>query len=121
MLNLRSGFWRSRSGVAAVEFAFILPVLLVLLFGAIEITNALDCRQKVLSATSSISSVVAMSTSVSATDISNVYAAGNSILYPFAPGNTTIVISSIVYSSATGRISFNGAWRKTARPWCPIP
>ncbi|HEX4079419.1 MAG TPA: TadE/TadG family type IV pilus assembly protein [Rhizomicrobium sp.] len=102
---LRQGwrFWRSRDGLAAVEFAFILPVLLVLLCGSIEVTNALECRQKVISATSSISSIVAMTTSVSASDISNVYAAGNSILYPFPTNNTAIVISSIVYSSATNK------------------
>ena len=35
------GFARARAGVAGVEFAFVLPILLLLLFGSIEIGRGL--------------------------------------------------------------------------------
>jgi Flp pilus assembly protein TadG len=64
--------------------------------GTIELCNALECRQKVSSETSSVADLVAQTSSVSAADLNNIFSAGNSILYPFAPGNVTVVVSSIV-------------------------
>ncbi|HEY5048243.1 MAG TPA: TadE/TadG family type IV pilus assembly protein [Rhizomicrobium sp.] len=93
--------WRSTAGVAGIEFAFIAPVLAILLVGTIEICSALACREKVISLAANVSDVIAMTSSVSATDISNVYNSGNAILYPFPVGTTAIVISSIKYSATT--------------------
>jgi Flp pilus assembly protein TadG len=87
---------RATRAMAAVEFALLAPVLATLLMGTIELCNALECRQKVSSETSSIADLVAQASSVSAADLSNIFNAGNSILYPFAPGNVTVVVSSIV-------------------------
>ena len=93
---------RSASGVAGIEFGFIAPVLAILLVGTIEICSALACREKVISLAANVSDIIAMTSSVSATDITNAYSAGSAILYPFPIGTTTIVISSIKYSAATG-------------------
>ncbi|HEY1613537.1 MAG TPA: TadE/TadG family type IV pilus assembly protein [Rhizomicrobium sp.] len=94
---------RCRRGVSAVEFAVIAPVLAVLLAGTIEICNALECRQKVISTTASLADLVAQASTVSSSDLSNIFSAGNSILYPFAASNATIVISSIVNNAANGQ------------------
>ena len=101
MLKRFVGLLKSTDGLAAVEFALIAPVLGILLAGAIEICNALECRQKVTSTTSSVADLVAQASTVSTSDISNIFSAGNSILYPFASANATIVISSIVNDSVT--------------------
>lgn len=41
MTKLRSLLFKSRSGIAAIEFAFIVPILLVLLMGAVDISQML--------------------------------------------------------------------------------
>lgn len=87
---------RPTDGLAAVEFALLAPVLALLLMGTIELSNALECRQKVSSETSSIADLVAQTSTVSAGDLTNIFNAGNSILYPFATGNVSVVVSSIV-------------------------
>ncbi|HEX4160119.1 MAG TPA: TadE/TadG family type IV pilus assembly protein [Rhizomicrobium sp.] len=87
---------RAKEGLAAVEFALLAPVLATLLMGTIELCNALECRQKVSSETSSVADLVAQTSSVSDADLSNIFSAGNSILYPFASGGVTVVVSSIV-------------------------
>ena len=96
MLRTPISFIRATRGVAAVEFALLAPVLATLLMGTIELCNALECRQKVSSETSSVADLVAQASSVSATDLNNIFIAGNSILYPFAPSNVTVVVSSVV-------------------------
>ncbi|HEY3637938.1 MAG TPA: TadE/TadG family type IV pilus assembly protein [Rhizomicrobium sp.] len=96
MLNLPIRFLRATRGLAAVEFALLAPVLAVLLMGTIELCNALQCRQKVTSETSSVADLVAQASTVSNADLTNIFNAGNSILYPFPAGNVTVVVSSII-------------------------
>jgi Flp pilus assembly protein TadG len=102
MLARLKSVWSSTAGVAGIEFGFIAPVLAILLVGMIQICSALACREKVISLAANISDIIAMTSSVGATDITNAYSSGNAILYPFPVGTTTIVISSITYSTATG-------------------
>ena len=103
MLKRLTEAWKSASGLAAVEFGLIAPVLLVMLLGTIGICNALVCHRKVINLASNISGLIAMPTSVTSTDISNAFNAGNAILYPYSSTNTSIVISSITYSAATNQ------------------
>jgi Flp pilus assembly protein TadG len=96
MLRLPIRLLRATRGMAAVEFALLAPVLATLLMGTIELCDALECRQKVSSETSSVADLVSQTSSVSASGLTNIFTAGNSILYPFAPSNVTVVVSSIV-------------------------
>jgi Flp pilus assembly protein TadG len=101
MLTAISPFWRSKSGLSAVEFAFIAPVLCILLLGTIVICNALECRQKLVSEVSSVADLVAQASTVSNGDLQDIFQSGNTIMYPFNPANGTIVVSSIVNNAAT--------------------
>jgi Flp pilus assembly protein TadG len=96
MLRRIGRFRKSKSGVAAVEFALVAPVMVTLLLGTVELCNALSCHQKVTMLASTGADLVAQATSVSATDMSNVFSAVDAIIYPFATANTKIVISSVV-------------------------
>jgi Flp pilus assembly protein TadG len=100
MLNL---FRRSESGLAAIEFALLAPMLSVLLLGTIEVCNALECRQKVVSETSSVADLVSQVSTVSSADLQNIFSAGGSIVYPFAATNGTMVVSSIVNNPTNGQ------------------
>ena len=107
---------KARDGLAAVEFAFVAPVMIVMFFGAIELTAAVDCKTRVTSVASTAADLVAQETSVSSTDMSNVFAALNAIIYPYSSGAAKIVISSIVYStSTTGTVAWSNAQNTTAR------
>lgn len=96
MLKDLRHFRKDKSGLAAIEFAFIAPVMVTLLLGTTELCNALVCHQKVTTLASTAADLVAQATTMSAADMSNVFAASNAIVYPFATGNSKIVISSIV-------------------------
>ena len=96
MLRRIRQFRGSQSGLAAVEFALIAPVLVTLLLGTVELCNALDCHQKVTMLASTSADLVSQATSVSATDMSNIFGAVDAIIYPFAAANAKIVVSSIV-------------------------
>jgi Flp pilus assembly protein TadG len=96
MLKRWAELRRNNGGVAAIEFALIAPVLVTLLLGTIELCNALSCRQKVTMLASTGADLVAQATSMSASDMTNVFSAVNAIIYPFPATKAKIVISSIV-------------------------
>jgi Flp pilus assembly protein TadG len=103
MLNLPKSLARSNTGLAAIEFALLAPVLALLLMGTIVICSALECRQKLASETSSVADLVSQASSVSSSDLQNIFGAGTSILYPFTAANGTIVVSSIVNNPVNGQ------------------
>ena len=107
---------KARDGLAAVEFAFVAPVMIVMFFGAVELSAAVDCRTRVTNVASTAADLVAQETSVSSTDMSNVFAALNAIIYPYSSGAAKIVISSIVYkTSTTGTVAWSDPQNTTAR------
>lgn len=87
-------FVRAKRGAAAVEFAFIAPILALMFFGVIELSEGLNARQRMESVASTTSDLVAQSTSINTTGINNVFAAANTIMYPY-PANIQITLSSL--------------------------
>ena len=96
MLNRWRAFAKDRRGLAAVEFALIAPVLVTLLLGTVEVCDALSAHEKVTMLASTGADLVAQSTSVSSTDMTNIFDADSAVLYPYNGAAATIVISSIV-------------------------
>ncbi len=84
---------RDRRGVAAVEFALILPVMLSLYLGGDELGHGLTISRKVTHVSSSLADLVAQSTSISNNDMTNILNAAASVIEPYSKSNLTIVIS----------------------------
>jgi len=96
MLKALRNFRRAHSGMAAVEFAMMLPIMLLLVFGAIEITNGLICKTNVSNTASTAADLVSQESSVGTTDINNVFSALSALTYPFSQTGLRIVITSVV-------------------------
>jgi Flp pilus assembly protein TadG len=99
-------FRKAQNGLAAVEFAMILPVMITMVFGMSEVSMAVLCRTDVTQIASTTADLIAQGNSVSANDLTNVYNAANVILYPYPKGGNdraTIRITSVLYSSADGK------------------
>lgn len=97
MLNrLRKLRWDNR-GVAAIEFALLLPMLIALLIGCLEVTFKIWSTQKAEKLAVTLSDVVAQSTAVSNSDLQSLIGAVDKIMDPFAFGANEgkIIISSL--------------------------
>lgn len=109
----RSSFIREKKGVAAVEFALIAPVIVLVFFGLIELCQGMNAKQRVESVASTTSDLVAQSTNMTPTAINNVFQAANAILFPYPAGaNVTVVVSSLVEDGTTPN-SAKVVWSKT--------
>ncbi len=102
------------SGVSAVEFALILPIMLTLFFGGVELSDALTIDRKVTHVTSTLADLVTQSTSLKSTDMSNIFDAAASVITPYSTSKLTMVISQIkIDSSGNATVDWSRAQNTT--------
>lgn len=89
-------FWRDGRGVSAVEFALILPVQLLLIFGTVEISNLMIADRKLVSATSTTADLFAQTKTVNSDEIADIFLAGSAVMQPLGSENLSFVVASIV-------------------------
>ena len=112
-------FRKAEGGAAAVEFAMLLPILITLFFGVVETTLALVCRADVSLMAATSADLISQVNAASSSDLSNVYAAAGTVMYPYysggATGKPTIRITSVIYdsTSATPTTAGKVAWTCT--------
>ncbi|MFK8253459.1 TadE/TadG family type IV pilus assembly protein [Ancylobacter terrae] len=89
---------RDRRGVAAVEFALIAPVMVLLYLGGTELTRVLSVDRKVSMAARVASDLVARQTNsvMSAAELTTALDGASAMLAPFGTGPLGLVVSSIV-------------------------
>jgi Flp pilus assembly protein TadG len=92
-------FAPNQVGMVAVEFALIIPVMITLYFGTIEVTNALTASRRVTNVAQTAADLTAQATSVSSSDVDDIFAASTAILTPFSTAPVKIVITSVVASA----------------------
>jgi Flp pilus assembly protein TadG len=85
-----------RRGVAAVEFAFVMPVLITLYFGAIEVSNAVMADRKVTNITSTVADLVAQTKTVNDDELQDIFTAASAILVPYTTDGLVVILSSVV-------------------------
>lgn len=86
---------RDRRGIGAVEFALILPMMLLLYFGAYEIGEAVTINRKVTHIASTLGDLVAQSKVISGSDMQNILDAAASIISPYPIGPLRLTVSQI--------------------------
>lgn len=109
-------FLRARSGVAAVEFALLLPLAVLGFLGANEVSSAVQVAQRVSQTASTSADLVAQASTISNTDIANIFSASSAIAFPYPSSGETIVISSLNDNGGgTGRVAWSDAQNGTPR------
>lgn len=103
-----AGFMRSTSAAAAVEFAMILPVALLLYVGAAEVTDGVMASRRVTLVTKTLSDLVSTQgtttqttstptpgNALSATTLSTLLTSASTLLAPYPTSPLTMTISAI--------------------------
>src|ERR1700756_4452183 len=85
-------FLKDCNGIGAVEFAFIVPLMLVMFFGTVEFSQGVAVNRKVTIMARTLSDLPSQNISVNSTQTNNFFAAATSIMTPFSssPVNSTI-------------------------------
>lgn len=99
--KLLSSFRRDIAGVAAVEFAYIAPILLVMVMATFELSRAVSIDRRLNSVSAMASELVAREEQVDGEDLKNIYRALNHVMKPYND-NSLIVRLTQVRTNTSG-------------------
>lgn len=100
--NKPGSFLGNRKGVGSVEFALIVPVLLILYIVGVQVTIALTVSRKVNHVASSVGNILTQSRSIAASDIDSILKVSSSFLSPYDETPYSIIVNGV-------RIGENGS------------
>jgi Flp pilus assembly protein TadG len=84
-----------RSGVGAIEFAFIAPVMIVLYIGAVEVSVAMSVNKKLARASSTVADLITQEQSVTRDKLKSMNTVAQSIMSPYDPTPVVMKITGI--------------------------
>jgi Flp pilus assembly protein TadG len=103
-------------GVSAVEFAMLLPLMLSLYLGAVEISQGIGAGRKVTLTARTICDLVSQVQSVSNSDMTNALNASASVMAPFPTSNLKVTVSSVkIDANGKATIDWSDSLNGTAR------
>ena len=102
MIRLVRHIIADRRGNATVDFAFLLPIMLMLFIGVVEVTNLLSLDRKVVAAAQTVADLVTQRREVSDAQLNDILTASDLIFDPFPTAASTVGIAAVRYDADTG-------------------
>jgi Flp pilus assembly protein TadG len=117
ILQLSRSFARDPRGVSAVEFAVLLPLMVTLYLGTVEISQGVSIDRKVTLTTRTVADLVTQSSSISDSAMTNILNASSKILDPYPTGTLKVTVSAVsIAADKKATIAWSDTKGGTARP-----
>src|SRR5580692_4132613 len=78
-----AGFFEDRRGIAATEFAVIVPIMLVMFFGTVEFSSGLAVDRKVSLVARAIANLTSQGVQATSADLAGYFLVGSKIMTPY--------------------------------------
>ncbi|MCA1244573.1 pilus assembly protein [Stappia stellulata] len=120
-------FGADRRGVAAVEFALVLPFMLLLFLGMVELNSALTLDRKVSQTASALADLVAQTDKLTTAQINDLMEISEAMLAPYPSSDAKLVVASVWMKDVDtpqvvwSRALNTSAWSNNSPPPITIP
>ena len=103
-------------GVSAVEFALVLPLMLTLYLGSVELSQGIGADRKVTLTARTVADLVSQVTSIGNSDMTNALNASAAVMAPFPTGNLKVTVTSIkIDANGKATVDWSDTLNGTAR------
>ena len=107
---------RDERGVSAVEFALLLPLMVTLYLGGVEVSQGLTLDRKVTLVARTVADLAAQSTSITSSEMTNILDASTAVMLPYSTTKAKVVVSQVsIDSNGKATISWSATKNGTAR------
>jgi Flp pilus assembly protein TadG len=109
MTQLLRNLCRWRAGTASIEFAFVVPAMLLMFMGVFELSQGLIVYMKVIDVADTVSDLIAQQKTITPSDIDNYYIAGQLVMTPSPGAGLGLAVASVTFDPNTAAASV--AWQ----------
>ena len=114
----------SQTGIAAVEFALILPFMLVLFIGGSEVGQSIAINRKVAQVSYSLGDLISQSKGVTTgtatgtlASLPDIFTAASAVMLPYNAAGAQIIVGVVSYTGGQFKVVWSQAQNATA--WTP--
>ncbi|OAP39863.1 pilus assembly protein TadG [Sinorhizobium glycinis] len=108
-------FGRNREGASAIEFAFVFPLLLLLLAGLVDLGQGLTVRRKINQIATTSSEIIAMQSTWTEASVESILDGVNTIVQPYDSDELSILLCVLdIDSKGKATVNWSAAYGTTA-------
>ena len=116
LLSRLRDFARAERGMAAVEFAVILPFMLTAYLGGVEVGTGVALDRKIAITTRSVADLASRYTTIKNADMTGILGATSAIIQPYAAAPLVVTVSQVsVDANGNATIAWSDSLNGTAR------
>ena len=109
-------FARDHRGISAVEFAMILPLMVTMYLGVVEVSRGVAIDRKVTLTTRTMADLASRVTSINNADMSSLLNASAAVIAPYQPAPLKIVLSAVtIDANSVAKITWSDTLNGSAR------
>jgi Flp pilus assembly protein TadG len=110
------GLVQDQRGLAAVEFAMLLPLMLTLYLGTVEISQGVGIDRKVTLTTRTVADLASQVSSINNADMTNLLNASAAVIVPYDTSKLKVTVSEItIDNTGTAKIAWSDTLNGTKR------
>ncbi len=109
-------FLEDRRGVSAVEFAMLLPLMVTLYLGSVEISQGVGIDRKVTLTTRTVADLASQVSSINNTDMTNLLNAATAVIAPYDASKLKVTVSAVtIDGNGNAKVAWSDTRNGTAR------
>lgn len=106
-------FRRDGRGVAAVEFAFVAPIMIVLFVGTLELSNSIATSRKLSRLSSTLADLITQGQRLTTSDVDAIMDVSSKIMYPYGD-EVKMIITGVQISNNKATVVWSRSRNATA-------
>jgi Flp pilus assembly protein TadG len=111
-----AGFRRDERGVSAVEFAMLLPLMITLYLGTVEISQGVGIDRKVTLTTRTVADLASRVSSINNADMTNLLNASSSVIAPYDVTKLKVTVSLVtIDANGQAKVTWSDTFQGTKR------
>jgi Flp pilus assembly protein TadG len=116
LLQRVASFVQDRGGVSAIEFAMVLPVMVTLYLGTVEVSQGVAIDRKVTLTTRTVADLASQVSSINNSEMTNMLTATTAVISPYDASPLKVVVSAVsIDANGVAKVAWSDTLNGTKR------